>query len=280
MDSTIISGGYIKTTLLDANTIVTGTLITGTMGFGTTGKIYFGNSGSYINGGPDFVALRNSTSAWVILQGSMVTIGSYDTIGVSAGTALNLGGASAITLTAGSSNNIYFKFGSSTSAYMNAWGLVPQTSNNMGLGSSSQYWQACYATAFYDNGGGYNDDQDDLDVLHSMKPVVSDGVEVKDDYGLMVLDVDTLPDYMTNKVPLKQELSVEFNEGAELSDEEFENLMLLPHIKARLKRNLMRFMDIGVGAVRQLDIENSNLIEQLGDWVSSIELRLQAIENN
>ena len=280
LDSTIISGGYIKTSLLNVNSILVSAPVTGEVEFTSSGKISFVSNTSHIYG----------TSSLIYM--GLVNGGGYINVG-SAGAYIYTNGVGSLKsegnmtvksydgnvyLDADSTHGVYFAFEGSTKAYVNAWGLVPSLSNHMTLGSSSQYLQACYATAFYDNGGGYNDDQDDLDVLHTMKPKLDSNVEVRDSDGLMVLDINTIPDYMTNKVELRKELSDEFNEGVALSDSEFDNLMLLPNVKSRVKRNLIRFVDIGVGAIRQLDIENSELIEQLGDWLADIESRLRLLE--
>lgn len=148
--------------------------------------------------------------------------------------------------------------------------IRPGTSGSIYLGSSSYLWNSVWASTMYTTASGYFDVLDDLQALHSMKP--------KNKNGVLVTDILTLPKEITNYEKLREELQAE--NGELLSDKDFDELLQDDdELGYRLLVDVGKSTDLSIGAIRQLDNEMSDLLQQVADWVSNIEMRLTLIEN-
>ena len=179
---------------------------------------------------------------------------------------------------------IDFMVVSTVKARMNAYGFTPlTTASNMYLGNVGQLWLACYATTFYDGGGGYQDLQDDLLVMAEFKPkktitidpvtgnkTVSEETIINPINGLEYMDLLSLPRWMTNYDVIVAKLKEE--NGDLLSEQDIEEL-IEDHDEAGwlLSRDVSAFNDCTSGAVRQLDIEIKEMYELIFSRITALE---------
>ena len=144
-----------------------------------------------------------------------------------------------------------------------------------------------YATTYYDNGGGYQDLQDDLSVMAEFKPrkniiidpetrekTISQHTEINPNTGLEYLDLLSLPRWMTNYDSVVEKLKSE--NGDLLSNEDIEELLEDYHEAGWLLcRNISAFNDCTSGGVRQLDIEMKELYELMANRITVLENKIK-----
>jgi len=154
--------------------------------------------------------------------------------------------------------NISFRYGAADQLWFTNNVFRPVTDSAVDLGTSAYYWKTCYADAFYENGGGYNDTLDDLEILDAMQPEPGK----KNKHGHDVLDLTSLPEFMTNFDDLKEE--VEKEHSKKYTKAEFKALIKSqPEIRARYHRKLSAFIDISAGGLRQIHRKFKRLRERV-----------------
>lgn len=183
----------------------------------------------------------------------------------------------------GTSYLAYIRFGSTNKIQINQYGMRSSTSNSMLLGDSGYYWTSCYATTYYDNGGGYQDLQDDLVVMSEFQPrkaisidpitkekIISETTEINPKTGLEYLDLLSLPRWMTNYDEVVKKLKEE--NGDLLSEEDIDELIQDQHEAGWLLcRNVGAFNDCTSGGLRQLDIEVKEVFELILSRLTNLE---------
>jgi len=127
------------------------------------------------------------------------------------------------------------------------WSLRPTVDNVVDLGENATAWKNLYYYTAYDK-CSILDDLNDLDVIKSIRPLERDGKVVRDDFGFPKMDLVALPDYLTNKNFLPEDLS---------DDERHD----------RTFRNPGMMLDLAIGGIKQLnakvDTQYNNLVHRL-----------------
>ncbi len=329
LGSTLISGGYLLTSLLDVANIVCGTAeLGGTLKFNTSGKITFGNADNYILGDSTYlnikarynvgifggagysiffkfgttstyeasaasfrsyistVKLGDSTHNWAechskkLLSATSVDIESGGTsdikLDAAAGTKYDCGSSYAHT---------FYKSGAGI-AYFTGGGLMPySTSGSFDLGASTNVWDKSYIANYYDVRTGLlnPDTHDDLGLLADFKSrkihtkdaqgnILSSTKEIHPETATEYLDINSLPEWTTNKFDVKQKLR---NDCGAMIDEADIEAFILDEEEAGwlVYRHMSRFNDLTNGAVRQLDIEVKELVELMASRITALETK-------
>jgi hypothetical protein len=182
----------------------------------------------------------------------------------------------------GTSYQVQFRSAGTNKAYINAYGLVPNTDNNMLLGSGTQRWSSIYGYSYYDENGLFQDVVDDLEALSQLQPAkkkvtdtqgnITEEIVLDKKTGLPVLDKNKLPRWVTNydEVVLK----LKQDNGEMLTDQDIEE-MIQDYDQAgwMLNRNIGHFNDLTNGALRQLDTEVLEMFELLSARITALETR-------
>lgn len=183
----------------------------------------------------------------------------------------------------GTSYIAYIRFGSTNKIQINQYGMRPSANNGMLLGDTGYRWSGVYGSAFYDEGGLFQDLQDDLLVMSEIKPKKHINIDpesgekqtsietLKDsDTELEYIDLHSLPRWMTNYDLVAKKLKED--SGDLLSDDDIDELILDDNEAGwMLSRNIGRFNDLTSGAVRQMDIENKEMYELIFSRLTALE---------
>jgi len=156
----------------------------------------------------------------------------------------------------------------SSSIYYSGGNMRPKVTNTVSFGGPTNRFNEIHCTAFWAAGTQRYDTLDDLDTLHSIK-TLPDGK----------LDLTSLPanfNYFT-----KAKTKLREDNGELLTDTEIDEMLQDPEDMGHmLALNMVDYTSLIEGAVRQLDVEYSNLVQQLANWINMVDLRLKAIETN
>ena len=186
-----------------------------------------------------------------------------------------------IFLDAATGGSVYFAIAGTNKAYFSSSAYYPYTSDAIKLGGSANLWSECWATAFYDDGGGYNDELDDLYELSQIKPrykkqkdpVTDEETQALDrhpDTGLMQLDNNSLPKWMNTYDEAAQRLRNDC--GCMVTEDDI--VFLLDDYEEAgwmICRNVALFADLTSGAVRQLDTDVLAMFEMLSSRITKLE---------
>ena len=264
----------------------------------TSGKITFGgDSDTKIYGQSGIVYIETGNASLGVLDGGTLNkvsmqlydpTGSYqygaveiddDDVGIYAYDNLYLEAAS-------SSSFIQFTLNS------NAWRLTDAASGTQTIfqpysGSSTSYigtsgapFDYIHGGAVYDSVGQLDDVFDDLELLRQIKPKKDkDGNNIVHPAGGEIIDLLSLPEFLTNKAELRREIMSE--NGGLISDSEFDEMIRNDEeLGWRLKRNVGRFGDLTNGAIRQLDQEVDEIVEQLNALIEDLTCRTKSLQMN
>ena len=267
-----------------------------TLEFASTAKIKFGNLAGLDGVGNEYIGFHNSqlylTSNVTQTDGGTIALYSSGPVIESHGTAdihitssddINITSADDININAGTGNKIYLKFNNVYKIQCNEYGFRPYTNNTMLLGDTGYRWSGVFGSAFYDEGGLFQDLQDDLLVMSDIKPKKHINIDpesgekqtstdtLKDpNTGLEYIDLHSLPRWMTNYDDVVKKLRAD--SGDLLSDEDIDELVLDDKEAGwMLSRNIGRFNDLTSGAVRQMDIENKEMYELIFSRLTALE---------
>jgi hypothetical protein len=301
LDSTIISGGYIRTSLIQTSAIVIGDL---------SGASTFTAYDTARVNGESASTVKNNAAA-----GATFTSSSYVTNTQAANITTIMGGSittSKISATGGgyydlTNSKIYFPpsasagfiyFGSSSnyiignsttgielrSAIANValwakggvkivlvgddYSFQPDVDIGCNLGTATRKWNWGRFAAVSTNLNAQLDTLDDLQTLHAIKPT---------DTGIM--DFRTIPKRFTTYDDVFK--AVKKDNGKLMQNWEIEaELMEKDGIGDNfIGLNLGAFVALVEGAVRQLDRENSATQFEMLEWINSLENRFKTIEN-
>lgn len=202
-----------------------------------------------------------SSSSFLTLYGGNGGTGSALTLD---GTTCRISGISGTTNLSGTV--VLFTTASSQINY-SAGTFRPTTGETVSLGASGYDFNTLYITNVYQNGSLIHDVFDDLEVLHSIKPL-PDGK----------MDLLSLPKTFTSFDDAKK--AIKKDVGDMMTDKEIED-SLSDHsdMASRVKLNTGEFINLVEGAVRQLDRETSSVFAQILEWQADIERRLKALES-
>jgi hypothetical protein len=283
LGSTLISGGYIKTELLETADIVVANDIVGTMHFTSTGKITFARSDQYVSGSSTTMALNSGANSIRMFNAGGVQINAE----YSTSADIYLNAVDEIRLDAGSTDRTLFAFGGTNKIEVtneSNLGIGPLTTNTGLLGWDGKYWNECRATTFYDNGGGYLDTHDDLTLLAEFKPKMKKvkdpgsqkDVEVPDideKTGTQRIDILALPEWLIDKQAIREKLK---RDNGDLITEADIDEWIEDYDEAgwMVGRNVSLFNDLTSGAVRQLDHEMIEMFELLSSRLTTLENQL------
>jgi hypothetical protein len=197
---------------------------------------------------------------------------------------IDLDSNGSIYLDAADAQNIYFYFAGIHKANINAGSLKPSTNDGLYLGTSTQRWERCYASAYYDEVGLFQDEQDDLFVLSQLstkkqkimdeqtKQVIREDTVIHEKSGMPFIDNLSLPRWMTNYDEVVEKLKQD--NGDLITDADVEE-WIQDHEEAgwMVCRNVGHFNDLTSGAVRQLDSEILAMFELLSARITALETR-------
>ena len=146
--------------------------------------------------------------------------------------------------------------------------LYPWVNNSYSIGFSSRLLQNIYSYNYYDEGGLFQDKQDDLAVLAELKALPE---TVDKESGMEKIDIASLPTWYSNYNELKREF---FRDNGNLvTEEDFDNWIKDDNgLKWKLRRNISRFNDLTSGGLRQLDKEVLEMFELLSSRITKLEL--------
>ena len=216
----------------------------------------------------------NHTYAYTHTQGTDTSLGTMSSnINMNNNSITNLAGISGSTINVSASSTINLGFSGGHQLYMNQYTMSPTTVNGYSLGDSSKPFGTIHVTNLYDS-GVLQDSQDDLAVMSEIQPMKnSDGETIVDERsGFELIDLASLPEHLTNKSELLEELNSEM--PGMFTEEDFEE-MIRDHsddgLAHRLRRNSGAFHDLTSGAVRQLDKEVIGMFELLCQRIHNLE---------
>lgn len=303
---TTISGGKIKTGVIYGNNSYSYWDLTNnkmyftasaTLEFAANAYIKFGSYARLSGFGTEWIGFHNnqlylasgnggsSGGSALSLYNGYAELKSFDSadINITSADDIFITSADDTHINAGTGNKIYIKFNNVYKIQCNEYGFRPYANALMLLGDTGYRWSGVFGSAFYDEGGLFQDLQDDLLVMSEIKPKkhinidpesgekqTSTGTLKDPNTGLEYIDLHSLPRWMTNYDDVVKKLRAD--SGDLLSDEDIDELILDDKEAGwMLSRNKGKFDDLTSGAVRQMDLENKEMYELIFSRLTALE---------
>ena len=192
----------------------------------------------------------------------------------------------ATTFTVSVSDVEKFIVGSLVTSYLN---IKPSSSSlTLGTGTgANEYWGHVYADHYYWNELTEWDDYDDLALLKEIKPLKENGLNVYDSKGSILTDMSTVPDMLTNRPTLHEEINR--NNETKFNRQDIEDVIKgkkTIDIKGKIidskEIKKMIFMEVGptIGLLKGATVKIDSIVSSMKDEIALLKNEIETIKTH